>query len=228
MLVTSSNGKERFMLKRFLIAAAVWGLLLSGVAIPATAASPSSRTARVTLTNLTEHQIFSPPLIAVGSDPRIFSLGTRAGRGLRLIAEEGDSSVLAASLSSDPRVSQVVALTDPLMHGDSISVDVPVGDGERLSVATMLVDTNDGFTGTSGFPLDEIRDATLYLRTFDAGTEVNNEKAAFVPGPPFDGHRRQPEHGFIGYHKGIKGLGDLDPSVYGWTDPSASLTIHEM
>ena len=41
-------------------------------------------------------------------------------------------------------------------------------------------------------------------------------------GHPFEGI---PEHRRIRFHRGIQGIGDLDPSVYEWDEPVAKLTI---
>ena len=60
-----------------------------------------------------------------------------------------------------------------------------------LSLATMLVQTNDGIVLANSLPLfDEdgnARSFTMDLISYDAGTEDNNELATHVPGPPFDG-----------------------------------------
>ena len=55
------------------------------------------------------------------------------------------------------------------------------GHANRLSVLTMLVNTNDGFTG-----LDSLRlrghDDTRSVMAYDAGSEQNNEEIALIPG----------------------------------------------
>jgi hypothetical protein len=61
---------------------------------------------------------------------------------------------------------------------------------------------------------------------YDAGSERNNQLAAFIPGPccnhPFV---RDPEGQLIRPHEGITGRGDLDPALYDWADPVARFTI---
>ena len=65
-----------------------------------------------------------------------------------------------------------------------------------LSLATMLVQTNDGIVLGNSLPLfDEDgnpRSFTMDLIAYDAGTEDNNELATHVPGPPFEGGERAP------------------------------------
>jgi hypothetical protein len=99
------------------------------------------------------------------------------------------------------------------------------GHFNRLTVLTMLVNTNDAFTG-----LDSLRvgghDDTLSTRAYDAGSEANNEDEDFIPGPccnhPFV---RDPEGALIRMHGGITGVGDLDPAVYGWRGAVARIAI---
>jgi hypothetical protein len=99
------------------------------------------------------------------------------------------------------------------------------GPFDRLSLLTMLVNTNDGFTGLDSLHLHG-NGETLETTAYDAGSERNNELAAFIPGPccnhPFV---RDPEGALIRMHEGITGRGDLDPAVYGWQGPVASIEL---
>jgi hypothetical protein len=89
----------------------------------------------------------------------------------------------------------------------------------------MLVNTNDAFTGLDGLRLGG-RGTTVATMAYDAGSERNNELAAFIPGPccnnPFV---RDPEGALIRPHDGITGVGDLDPAIYDWPEPAARITI---
>jgi hypothetical protein len=99
------------------------------------------------------------------------------------------------------------------------------GRFDRLSLLTMLVNTNDGFTGLDSLHLGG-NGTTLETMAYDAGSEVNNELTAFIPGPccnhPFV---RDPEGELIRMHEGITGRGDLDPAVYGWHGAVARIEI---
>ena len=92
----------------------------------------------------------------------------------------------------------------------------------------MLVNTNDAFTGLDGLRLRG-RCTTVATMAYDAGSERNNEPAAFIPGPccnhPFV---RDPEGEPIRPHEGITGRGDLDPALYDWADPVARFTIQPL
>jgi hypothetical protein len=118
---------------------------------------------------------------------------------------------------------QTPVQTDPL-HGSSLSVETS-GHFNRLSVLTMLVNTNDGFTGLDSQHLAG-RGETRSTMAYDAGSEVNNELIGFIPGPccnhPFV---RDPEGELIRMHEGITGRGDLSPETYGWSGPVARIQV---
>jgi hypothetical protein len=99
------------------------------------------------------------------------------------------------------------------------------GRFNRLSVLTMLVNTNDAFTGLDSFR-PHSRGATLETMAYDAGSERNNELKSHIPGPCCGkAFVRAPEGNLIRMHEGITGRGELDPAKYDWDDPAARITI---
>jgi hypothetical protein len=96
---------------------------------------------------------------------------------------------------------------------------------DQLTLLTMLVNTNDAFTGLDSLSIHG-KGAVIETVAYDAGSERNNELAAFIPGPccnnPFV---RDPEGALIRPHDGITGVGDLDPAVYSWPEPAARITV---
>ena len=86
----------------------------------------------------------------------------------------------------------------------------------------MLVVTNDGFFGVDSLRLRGTSTRTCGLKALDAGTEANNEMAAYVPG--LGGMMRAPTHRRIHAHAGIQGGADIDES-YDWSGPVAKLTV---
>ena len=215
------------MANRKLLLATLVVMATLAVAAPVQAGA-GRRVVTIRLTNLTSAQVFSPPLFAIGPNPDVFTLGEEASLGVKAIAEQGDNSILASDLAGEPGVREVVAMSEPVLPGDSVRLKVRLQPGDHLSVLTMLVQTNDGFTGISRLALDSFGRGSIGLVSFDAGSEVNNELAEYVPGPPFGGQLRAPEHGVITYHDGIEGVGDLDPATYDWTDPVSRLTIQQV
>jgi hypothetical protein len=208
---------------------AVIALALAAVAAPSAAAESDKRW-RVTVENLTPagSQPLSPPLLAVHSRRiDVWSVGELASHAVAAIAEDANNGPLESALDADERVLDAfTGAGGPIPPGDSRSFEVVTSRNfGRLSVVTMLVNTNDAFTG-----LDSVKLAgqgrTLSQMAYDAGSERNNELKAFIPGPccgnPFV---RDPEGAAIAPHPGITGVGDLDPAVYGWTDPAARISI---
>jgi hypothetical protein len=197
-----------------------------------------SRTWRVTITNLTPpgpgapgSQPLSPPLVAIHSNKAdVWSVGDIASHGVAAIAEDADNSVLESAL---PRLQGFKTVTTvaggPIPSGASRSFTVETeGRFNRLSIVTMLVNTNDAFTGLDTLRLRG-RGETRSTMAYDAGSEANNELETHIPGPccnsPFV---RAPEGQLIRHHDGITGAGDLDPALYDWTDPVARIAIERI
>jgi hypothetical protein len=184
----------------------------------------------VTLENLSPagSQPLSPPVFAVHSPSfRLFHIGGYASSELAQVAEDAFNDPLVTFLNNSPQVSEVVAEGGPIPPGSSGTYNVSAeGNYMKLSMVTMLVNTNDGFTGVDKLQLPQKGTKTYYLRAYDAGSEENTELEAHIPGPccsnPFEGNATSEK---IRFHKGITGIGELDPDVYGWDEPVAKLTI---
>ncbi len=109
---------------------------------------------------------------------------------------------------------------------------VDVQGGFRfLSMAGMLVTTNDAFFALRGarVPAHGIR--TFRSPAYDAGSEANNEDCAFIPGPPcMNPNVRATENaeGYVHIHAGIHGIADLDPAEHDWRNPVAEITLRRL
>jgi hypothetical protein len=130
-------------------------------------------------------------------------------------------------LNNSSQVSSVVVGGGVIPPGASDTYNISAeGNFMKLSLVTMLVNTNDGFTGTDKLQLPQTGSKTYYLRTYDAGSEENTELAAHIPGPccgnPFMGNATNEK---IAFHPGILGIGDLSLETFGWDEPVAKLTI---
>ncbi len=188
----------------------------------------------ITLENMTPatvpggSQPFSPPIIASHRPGvRMFRVGSDASDELSHIAEDGDTGPMAEFLGRSRHVHSVVTGDAPLLPGTTATYQIESGHAfARLSIAFMLVNTNDAFSGVDRLRLPAGGSASYYLGTYDAGTEQNTELASDIPGPccgnPGQG---TDEYRQIRHHNGITGDGDLDAADYGWSDPTAKLTI---
>src|SRR5262249_15876103 len=143
----------------------------------------------VTVTNLTRGQQFTPILVASHkAGVRLFDLGSPASAQLSTLAEEGNTAPLASLLGNMPEVKDIAVSSVLLRPRASVEIFLEAGGPfDRTSVAAMLIPTNDGF-----FAINDAegpngnRTLTLYSPAYDAGSEVNDELCASIPGPFFD------------------------------------------
>jgi Spondin_N len=215
-----------------------------------TAGSPAETTYQVTIRNLTSGQPFSPPVAATHRKAiRMFRVGHLASDELALIAQDGNEIPMFQLFSSSPHVTQAVDVGRPLTRmgttvgsfTDSATFEIAARPGDRLSLATMLICTNDGFLGLDAVKLPD-DSATFLLNGYDAGREQNTEQSvdlvdpcsllgpAPLPGDP-DGNR-DAEVGTvpaapIAHHPGISGTGELG-AAHAWTDPVAEVTVERI
>ncbi|HEY3265834.1 MAG TPA: spondin domain-containing protein, partial [Armatimonadota bacterium] len=149
-----------------------------------------------------------------------------ASLGLQKIAEEGDRSQALTDLA--PMVGGSILdlespLTSPLPPLGSFSVTVGADAAHPLlSAMWMLGRTNDGFAGLDSIDLAAAAGTSIDVVGLDAGTENNNEKAAYMAA--LGGHLRDPENGVIHLHPGILGIADA-PIAWNWTNPVARIQV---
>ncbi len=174
-------------------------------------------------------QPFSPPVMATHTPFfHIFKLYKYASNELGQLAEDAVNGPMLDMLNNSFLVYDIVeGANGPIFPASyqtfHVKAKLPF---KKFSLVAMLVNTNDAFTGIDGARLPLWGSRTYYLKAYDAGTEKNTELKANIPGPCCGSpHVRVPTHERIKYHKGILGVGDLDPATYGWNEPVAKLTI---
>ncbi|GAB4532962.1 MAG: hypothetical protein Kow0063_14240 [Anaerolineae bacterium] len=177
---------------------------------------------------------FAPGVWAVHTtDDPLFSAGQAdRGDGLEALAEDGDPSALAAALTTRTGVSDSgifntpVGTTEPgpLLPGGTYEFTIVARPGDKLSFATMFVQSNDLFYAPDGagialFDNDGTPvsgDVTAQVMLWDAGTEVNQE-----PGVGPDQAPRQ-----AGPDTGPDEGGVVQIVSDAFTYPTTSATIH--
>jgi hypothetical protein len=192
-------------------------LVLAIGAIPALIALPASAdhhlptdTLRITLENRS-NQILSPPVIvSAPHEWRPFMLGEAASSDVEALAESGNGQPLVDRALADGAYSAMVS-DAPLVPGEkrSYEFESPVFEVD-LWALTMAVQTNDGFfvvhsVGAPGVLSSRVQQAFF----LDAGTEVNDELCANVPGPPCGGDGSVDEGGVVGPHPGLNFDADI-------------------
>ena len=117
----------------------------------------------------------------------------------------------------------------PILPGKTVTATFTVsGQARYLSLASMLVNTNDAFIGANDV---ELYNRRLTLVGYDAGSEANTEDCAYVPGPPCGSHVHDDTNaaeGFVHVHAGIHGGGGLDPAQHDWRNPVAVMVIERV
>jgi hypothetical protein len=194
---------------------------------------------QVTVTNLTKGQVFSPPVLATHkSSVAIFAAGDPASDELVDVAENGMGGALADYLNSIPQVFEAIASTQPVPPAmapfEPVTFEISSrGHFDRLSMVSMLVNTNDAFLAidTVRLPKRRGKSLTYYAIAYDAGSENNNQLCAYVPGPACEeldsGNSRDESEaeGVVYVHNGVHETGELSPAKYDWHNPVAKVVI---
>jgi len=150
-----------------------------------TPATSTSTEYRIKLVNLTHGQPFSPPLALLHDGKfKAWEIGTPASIALEKLAEGGDAGALLASQDGKPN-----HISDsPIAPGQGVSFSMTAdsNDHQHLTLATMLVNSNDAFSGISGLDLAAMEAGEtriVNVGAYDSGTEGNSEAVGTMPGP---------------------------------------------
>lgn len=201
---------------------------------PTTPPAPVVSSYDITVTNLTNAQPLSPVAVVLHTEGQLWSVGSAASTELEYLAEGGDNSfVLGLPVAAAGSSGQ-----GPIGPGasETISVSIEDNDSALLSVVTMLVNTNDAFTGVNAQSMAALAVGdtwTTYGRVYDSGTEANSEAAGTIPGPAdggagFDAARDDVD--YVALHPGVVSSEDgLSTSIltkqHGFDNPAAKITV---
>jgi len=220
----------------------------------------------ITVSNLT-HGVYFTPLLVAAHDENTFAFhsGTEASTELATLAEGGDPGPLKALLdnanantSANPVAAEAAAATiDPLPDGNpgflapgaSTSLELSTSnDNDRLSLAAMILPTNDGFIGLDSWKIPtEAGTYSININAYDAGTEANDEivngggalGVAGIPGCPgglcgtgASGVTTTESNTKVHIHRNTLGdsdinggISDLANNAHRWLNPVARITI---
>ena len=209
--------------------------LLASVITISSLSSPilSAADYKVTITNITHEQIFTPVLLASHVEGLgVFQLGSPAIPELESLAESGDVSPGKALLNSlGNRVADVQDSGAVLPAGKSVTMTLTADENTGyFMMAAMLIPSNDAFVAINGKALPKAgQSLTYYAAAYDAGTENNDELCENIPGPPNvcagEGVSSGSAEGFVHMHPGIHGVGDLSAASYDWRGSVARITV---
>ena len=186
------------------------------------------RTMKVSITNIS-NTVLTPPIVALCKKRMspIARLGEPASDALEALAEGGATSGLAGVFADNNCNS--TAATTPVLPGETLTLEVTGRKKDYLHMAAMILPTNDGFVFTSGKKVKQIiRRGALRLKSFDAGTEFNDELCANIPGPQCGGegfNAAREANDFVKPHPGIRGFADVSAQTYNWGNPVALIKV---
>ncbi|RJG47736.1 spondin domain-containing protein [Motilimonas pumila] len=205
----------------------------------------------ITITNATGGIAFTPLAVATHqAGINIYQIGAKASGGLTALAEGGNTAGVISEINQSgygyaKQYNPEGGLTLP---GQGYQFSIDTMDYEYLSLAAMLLPSNDGFVGLNSWKIPtKAGSYTIKLNGYDAGTELNDEivngggapGVAGIPAAPTGmqqtGAEMYPylsETGYVHIHPGIVGdtdsqggYSDLDSRVHRFLNPVANITI---
>jgi hypothetical protein len=201
---------------------------------------------------MTHGQPFSPGVAATHrANAHIFQVGDLAPSGIEAIAEDGNEAPAVGMLDGAAGITDVFDINRPITPDgvtigdftDSFTFEITARPGDRLSIALMLICTNDGIAAVDRARLPAHGSVSFGLNGYDAGTEDNTEMSddivdpcsalgpVALPGDP-DGNDDagvdSDPHTPIAHHAGVLGTGELNEMAHGWDDPVAMVTVERV
>lgn len=180
------------------------------VEVPAPVPDPVSVSYQINVSNLTSSQPLSPIAVVLHQSGNLWKVGDVPSVELERLAEDGDNSGL---LTLGIAAASGAAAIEP-GNNETISVTIHDVTDAKLTVATMLVNTNDAFSGLNAWELSQLAVGDSWTTTasvFDAGTEVNSEAAGTMPGPADGGegfNAMRNDTGYVAMHLGVVSVDD--------------------
>lgn len=205
----------------------------------------------IEIENLTHGITFTPFVVAAHSEgTHLFQSGQAANPEIQAIAEGGAISgavTLLNSISADVVENPAGGLLGPGTATEAFTLNT-ADTNTQLSIAAMLLPTNDGFAGLDAWTIpSEAGTYTVFLNAYDAGTEANDEivnggGASGVPGIPVapagdagtggTGAAGDDTNTNIHIHRGTLGDtdptggdSDLDSTIHRWLNPVVKVTV---
>lgn len=212
------------------------GLML--VSLSATADYNNQTKYEVSITNITPGQTFTPQLVVTHPNKiRLFTVGEPASEALAIMAEGGNTAPLTDLVAG--KAFDATTIGGLLGPGETATVTVTgPRRGGKISVAAMMIPTNDTFMALNSISLPRHGTRTRFVPAYDAGTEANDQSCQNMPGPRCGGEGHSPEpaegdEGFVHIGNGFHELGDYDsngsellsPKVYDWRNSVAKITV---
>jgi len=173
----------------------------------------SNKMYRITLTNVTANQPLSPGTVILHkSGYHLWQAGKMASVALEKLAESGSNDDVLMEAGSDTQVLISKSGAGVIPPGSSQTIDLKINDTNniKITVAAMLVNTNDAFAGQVSSKIANLawgESFNMDVPAWDAGTEANTESAGTIPGPADGGEgfnaSRTGDVDFVAIHQGV-------------------------
>ncbi|PCJ38791.1 MAG: hypothetical protein COA99_11135 [Moraxellaceae bacterium] len=231
---------KNIFVRQFLFASALGScLLLTSCGGSNHSNNADNRTFEISVSNLTAGQPLSPiAVILHQSGYQAWTDGQPASVALENLAEGGSNTDLLTEAHNNSAVLTSGSGIAAIGPGDAENLELTADafNGVNLSVITMLVNTNDAYTGINASDLSQlaIGESVIFnTPVWDSGTEDNTEAAGTIPGPAdggtgFDATRSTDDR--IHFHPGVisnqDGLsGSILTAAHRFDNPAAKITV---
>jgi len=150
---------------------------------------PAAGSLTITFRNTSGSQPMTPPVVVLHNAPdaengvRLYEVGTTASEPVINIAEDGNlmplvdltESLIPTGQVSAVGVAELLDADAPaLLPGASATLNLQVeAENQVMSLVSMVVCTNDGFSGIDSRPLSADASETFLVDIYDAGSETN-------------------------------------------------------
>ena len=166
----------------------------------------------VTVVNLTSAQPMSPVTAVLHNEGTLWTLGESASDAIENLAESGSNEqLLALDVVMASGAGEGILMPGATQTFTVSGEDITAG---LFSLATMLVNTNDAFTGINAMDVSSLSVGESISRvtsSYDSGTEANSETAATIPGPAGGGegfNAARDDVDFVSMHSGVVTMDD--------------------
>ena len=196
--------------------------------------SAGEKMIEVKITNLSAKVVLTPPIVAASRGQiTVFQLTEPASEALEMLAEEGLTDELAMMFQEHN--ASVAQADGPILPGQTLTLYVSGHRYARISLASMILPTNDGFVALNSKRIKPYGTTTAFLSAYDAGTEFNDEDCGNIvnpgniPGPLPScgggvGYDPASGEGFVYPHPGTHGENEISAEEFSWADPVAMMT----
>lgn len=214
------------------------------------AASSQAAQIEVSVRNVNSNIYFTPMIVAASPPLQgTFRSGVPATPELKTLAETGNATPLLNALNA--ATATAVIATYPSVapvgflrpNSNATATLTTTAQQTHLSIAAMILPSNDGFVGVSSWPIPTTPGVYSFdIDAWDSGTKRNDELSTNMPNPAFlnlgtggTGMTMEIKNSHVHIHRGNVGdfqtqggLSDINAGTQRWVNPVARVTVTVM